>query len=211
MFPCMKLRVLEELLQDVTDFTKPKINLEQYVTPPHLASHMLYTIQTQYGDIKDKSIADLGSGCGALTIGAAVLEAAFVIGFEIDPDAIDIYLDNIGDEDMLNADVICCDVRSIPSRFDKFFDTVIMNPPFGTKHNQGIDMQFLTRAFELSRGAVYSLHKTSTRKHVLKTAKLQGVVGEVIAELRYDLPASYKFHKKSSVDINVDLFRFEMN
>lgn len=47
MFPCMKLRLLEELLQDVTDFTKPKINLEQYVTPPHLASHMLYTIQVK--------------------------------------------------------------------------------------------------------------------------------------------------------------------
>lgn len=49
------------------------------------------------------------------------------------------------------------------------------------------------------------------RKHVLKTAKLQGVTGEVIAELRYDLPSTYKFHKKSSVDINVDLFRFEIN
>ncbi|KRT78646.1 methyltransferase, partial [Oryctes borbonicus] len=156
--------------------------------------------------------ADLGSGCGALTIGAATLESSFIVGFEIDPDAIDIYVQNIDGESLPNVDVICCDViRGIPSRFHKFFDTVIMNPPFGTKHNQGIDMQFLKIAFELSKHAVYSLHKTSTRNHVLKVAKSQGVNGEVIAELRYDLPASYRFHKKSSVDIQVDLFRFQMN
>ncbi|GJQ83208.1 hypothetical protein Trydic_g18232 [Trypoxylus dichotomus] len=203
---------IKEILQDVDDFEEPKILLEQYVTPSHLASHMLHTIQSQYGDIQDKIVADLGSGCGALTIGAATLEASFVIGFEIDPDAVDIYVQNIDGESLPNVDVICCDVvKGIPSRLYKFFDTVIMNPPFGTKHNEGIDMQFLKTAFELSRKAVYSLHKTSTRNHVLKVAKSQGINGEVIAELRYDLPASYRFHKKSSVDIQVDLFRFEMN
>jgi predicted RNA methylase len=44
------------------------------------------------------------------------------------------------------------------------FDTVIMNPPFGTKNNAGIDMLFLRRAIELATGAVYSLHKSSTRE-----------------------------------------------
>lgn len=43
------------------------------------------------------------------------------------------------------------------------FDTVIMNPPFGTKSNAGIDMKFLKRALKLSNNVVYSLHKTSTR------------------------------------------------
>lgn len=45
MFPCMKLRHLEELFQCIDEFEKPNIKLEQYVTPPHLASHMLFTIQ----------------------------------------------------------------------------------------------------------------------------------------------------------------------
>jgi predicted RNA methylase len=31
---------------------------------------------------------------------------------------------------------------------------------------------------------------------------------EVVAELRYDLPRSYKFHKKDSVDIEVDFLHF---
>lgn len=38
-----------------------------------------------------------------------------------------------------------------------------MNPPFGTKNNEGIDMKFLETALKLSNNAVYSLHKTSTR------------------------------------------------
>lgn len=44
---------------------------------------------------------------------------------------------------------------------------------------------------------------------MLKTAKSFNVDGEVLAELKYDLPKTYKFHKKNSVDIFVDLFRFE--
>lgn len=30
--------------------------------------------------------------------------------------------------------------------FARKFDTVILNPPFGTKHNKGIDMLFLQQA-----------------------------------------------------------------
>ncbi len=35
-----------------------------------------------------------------------------------------------------------------------------------------------------------------------------GVKMEVVAQLRWDIPAMYKFHKKKSVDIEVDLLRF---
>lgn len=31
----------------------------------------------------------------------------------------------------------------------------------------------------------------------------------VLAQLRFDIPATYKFHKRDSVDIEVDLIRFE--
>lgn len=54
-------------------------------------------------------------------------------------------------------------LTNIIFRFYKQFDTVLMNPPFGTKHNEGIDMKFLEVALKLSNNAVYSLHKTSTR------------------------------------------------
>ncbi len=49
----------------------------------------------------------------------------------------------------------------------------------------------------VSRGAVYSLHKSSTRDHVRRVAngELGASFAEVLAEMRYDLPASYSFHK----------------
>lgn len=89
------------------------------------------------------------------------------------------------------------------------FDVTIMNPPFGTK-NKGIDMIFLKNAIQLSETAVYSLHKSSTRQHILRSVKAWGVEGKVVAQLRYNLSNSYKFHKKQSVDIDVDFIRFEI-
>lgn len=32
---------------------------------------------------------------------------------------------------------------------------------------------------------------------------------QVLAQLRYDLPASYAFHRTASKDVEVDLWRFE--
>ncbi|KJE94916.1 methyltransferase-like protein 5 [Capsaspora owczarzaki ATCC 30864] len=91
----------------------------------------------------------------------------------------------------------------------KSLDTVIMNPPFGTKNNAGIDMTFLHAGVLLARTAVWSLHKTSTRKHIAKKAAEWGTTMEVVAELRFDIPAMYKFHKEKSVDVAVDLIRLD--
>lgn len=110
MFPCMKLKYLEEFLQDIDVFNKPKINLEQYPTPSHLASHMLYTIQSCYNDISDKIVADLGCGCGNLALGASALEANYVVGFEIDDDALEIFQNNVENLEMINVDAVQCDV-----------------------------------------------------------------------------------------------------
>ena len=69
---------------------------------------------------------------------------------------------------------------------------------------------FLEQAISLRPHAIYSLHKTSTRKHLLKKAAEWGVEAEVLAELRFDIPKMYKFHKKKTMDIEVDLLRLEL-
>lgn len=84
----MKLKKLEEYLQSVDGFEKPNILLEQYPTPSHIASCMLYTIQTKYDDIENKIVADLGCGCGMLSIGSFLLGSPLTIGFEIDTNAL---------------------------------------------------------------------------------------------------------------------------
>ncbi|TNN03032.1 hypothetical protein fugu_000061 [Takifugu bimaculatus] len=205
----MKLKELESCLQQVDVFEEPKILFEQYPTSPHIAACMLYTIQSTFDDIKGKVVADLGCGCGVLSIGAAILGAGFCVGFDIDDDALEIFRSNAEEFEISNVDLVQSDLCSLqPEAYAHKFDTVIMNPPFGTKHNQGMDMKFLRTALTMAQTSVYSLHKTSTREHIQKKANDWGVKMEVIAELRYDLPASYKFHKKKSVDIEVDFIRF---
>ncbi|XP_053327764.1 rRNA N6-adenosine-methyltransferase METTL5 [Spea bombifrons] len=208
----MKLKELEGCLQQVDSFENPKLLLEQYPTRPHIAACMLYTIHNTFGDIEDKVVADLGCGCGVLSIGAAMLGAGLCLGFDVDPDALEIFRTNAEEFELTNIDMIQCDICSLPSdSLVKSVDTVIMNPPFGTKHNKGMDMVFLRTALQMARTSVYSLHKTSTREHIMKKAADWKVKIDVLAELRYDLPASYKFHKKKSVDIEVDFIRFSLN
>ncbi|OAY73487.1 Methyltransferase-like protein 5 [Ananas comosus] len=57
---------------------------------------------------------------------------------------------------------------------------------------------------------VYSLHKTTTREHIKRTALRDygAKSAEVLCELRFDVPQLYKFHKKKEVDVAVDLWRF---
>jgi predicted RNA methylase len=45
-------------------------------------------------------------------------------------------------------------------------------------------------------------------QHFVKLASRNGWVIEVVAELRYDIPKTHKFHKHKSKDIEVDLYRF---
>lgn len=209
----IKLKKLEEFLQSIDSFDKPKILLEQYITPPHIATHFLFTIQNNYDDLRGKIVADLGCGTGMLSIGAAISDAAHTIGFEIDEEALAIAKNNSDEMEVLNVDFIQCDVLADLSencKWHKAFDTVIMNPPFGTKKNAGMDMKFLKIASQLSHSRIYSLHKSSTRAFIEKKAKEFNCEGEVIAELRYNLESSYKFHKHSSKNIEVDVWQFKL-
>jgi rRNA N6-adenosine-methyltransferase METTL5 len=206
----IKLKKLEEYLQSVDAFDKPKILLEQYITPSHIASNLLFTIQNNHNDLEGNFVGDLGSGTGMLSIGSAILGAEHVVGFDIDDDALSTARTNIEEMEISTVDFVKCDVlRDLEgSSWRKAFDTVLMNPPFGTKKNAGMDMKFLKIAIQLSRNVVYSLHKTATRDYIQKKTKELNVEGKVIAELKYNIDSSYKFHKKSSVDIAVDVWRF---
>ncbi|CAH8275006.1 unnamed protein product [Arabidopsis lyrata] len=204
----MKLKQLEGLLGDLEQFSNPKVELEQYPTGPHIASRMLFTAENSYGDITDKVVADFGCGCGTLSAAAALLDAASVIGFDIDPQSLETATLN-AEELEVEIDFVQCDITKLELK-GLIVDTVVMNPPFGTR-KKGADMEFLSAAMKVASTAVYSLHKTSTREHI-KRAYLRDFnakSAEVLCELRYDLPKLYKFHKRKEVDIAVDLWRFE--
>ena len=136
----MKLKQLEGLLQNLNVFEKPKVDLEQYPTTPHIASHMLYTIDQTFDDIQGSSVADLGCGCGVLSVGAAILGSDYVVGFDIDADALELAKQNLDESGVERVELVQCDIANIDSMIVRadLFDTVIMNPPFGTKNNAGM-------------------------------------------------------------------------
>ena len=132
-----------------------------------------------------------------------------VTAIDIDQDAIAVFQNNIEElDDELPISVLVCNLnQQLSPKYHQLFDTTIMNPPFGTRA-KGADMAFLQQAMTCTRGAIYSLHKSSTRAHVARQGRGEWN-GKVIAEMKFDLPRSYKFHKKDSVDVHVDLWRFE--
>ncbi|CAG7828362.1 unnamed protein product [Allacma fusca] len=218
----MKLKELESWLSQCDQFDKPKVVLEQYATSAHVAARMIYSAQE---NLTDAAVCDLGSGCGILSIGSILAGAAYVCGFEVDEDAIEIAIGNCDEmfddsENPVNFVNTEIDIRSDAlspalERFSSCFDVIIMNPPFGTKNNAGADYKFLKQAIHLVRpeGHIYSLHKSSTREFFKKKMALPieklGVTGNVLAQIRYDLPKCYKFHKEKSVDIAVDFWHFQ--
>ena len=92
------------------------------------------------------------------SIAAAYFEPASIQAFEIDPDAIAIAQENLEHYEIEenqckihNLDILKEFSEENNSQFLGQFDTVLMNPPFGTKNNEGVDMQLLkagTRALK---------------------------------------------------------------
>lgn len=214
----MKLKHLESTLSQVELFEEPKWGLEQYATPPHLAARVLQCA-ARYEDLEGCAVADLGCGTGMLLIGAVLMdcEEALSVGVDADDDALAIAQRNVEDMEMDGVSLVKADVvHGLPFRGGaggrkgaNSFDTVLMNPPFGTK-NQGVDLCFVKRALAIAP-TVYSLHKTSTREFLTgrgAAACGSNVQAEVVATMRFDLPVTYKFHKQKTVDVEVDLIRF---
>ncbi|GAA5943856.1 METTL5 family protein [Sporobolomyces koalae] len=219
----MKLKELESELQPLRGFAEPKRELEQYVTSPHLASRMIFTAATQFDDIEDKVVLDMGCGCAVLSIACVMMGAESVTSVDMDPDALAIARENVESVEMEeHIEFVHAEIGTKGSKptlegvpiFDPESvlkerpDTVVMNPPFGT-WNKGIDAVFLEIGCKVAKTAVYSLNKSSTREFLERKAKSLGFTGTVIAQMRYDLPKTMAHHKQKSVDIEVDMWRFE--
>tara|TARA_B100000795_G_C22718734_1_gene406543 strand:- start:78 stop:1016 length:939 start_codon:yes stop_codon:yes gene_type:complete len=171
-------------------FDTPNIDLEQYHTPPDLAARFLWTAKD---DLVGRSVADLGCGNGILGIGAKYLGAHTVMGFEIDEAAANKARKNASNGEM---QVTVCDVKKgITEEHYLQYDTVICNPPFGTRQKKA-DTKFLSTALKLARRAVYSLHKSSTKEYLLARAERWGLEGKILAEIKYPLPKTYPMHRQ---------------
>ncbi len=86
-----------------------------------------------------------------------------------------------------------------------------MNPPFGTKNNEGVDMKLLQAATLALKtgGQLFTLHLASTRVYIEKFVKEQcpGCSCECLQLIKFDLPKTYKFQKEKSRAIEVVLVK----
>ncbi|MFA6679866.1 MAG: METTL5 family protein [Candidatus Methanomethylophilaceae archaeon] len=193
----MKKKDLEIKLENVLPFNEPNAALEQYSTPSVIASDILFTAYAE-GDIAGMTVNDLGCGTGIFAIGAYLLEAKKVRGYDISRSALNVAKTNI---EKLNVDIelIECDISEVNDKAN----TTFMNPPFGCQTKRA-DRPFLDKAMELS-SSIYSIHMESTLPFVESYIASHG--REIIARrtYKYNIPHTFTFHSraKQSVDVVV--------
>ena len=194
---------LEIILSKMRSSPSPKIELEQYTTPSRIAAEMLFLAGFVNNDIYGKRILDLGSGNGCLAIGSKLMGAHQVVGVEIDLNSIRIALEN-----MVTANLKRDEISWINGPIEimaPHFNTVIMNPPFGTRKEHA-DRDFLEKAIEVA-DVVYTIHKKSTREYLVEYIRSMGRKVDVVLQMTLDIPHIYSFHNKQKAVIEVDLFR----
>jgi len=196
----LRKKKLEILLSKLRSLQSPKMDLEQYSIPANLAAEMLYIANSIHNDIYRKRVLDLGTGSGRLAIGAHLLGAKQVVGVDIDPSAIAIARSNEV-EAGVKIEWIIADIEAIRGPFD----TVIMNPPFGTRIRHK-DRVFLSKALQVGK-VVYSLHKRSTRQYLLDFIASRGGIIYGLFEFDLEIPHMFNFHQEEKYSVEVDLYR----
>ena len=175
-----------KLLQNSPDFKNPKPELEQYTTPVDIALEIIKQANS-LGHLSG-TVADFGCGTGRLAIGAAIL-GANVTGYEIDDEALDLAME-YSKENNLDINWISMAVENI----DESYDTIIMNPPFGSQR-PGADAIFLEKALELASN-IWTIHMSETKDFIQNLVKANS--GEIISAYEFDflLNKTMPFHTR---------------
>ncbi len=195
----MDKKELEIILSKLKPTPSYKKRLEQYPTPPDIAASILWVAQK---DIVNKVVADFGTGNGIFAIGSALLGAKKVYAIEKDEASIDVAKENakqLGLEiEFLNQDV---------QAFNKKVDTVVMNPPFGTRRTHK-DREFLIKAMSIA-DVIYSIHKLESEKFIASLSEDHGFKHEMILEFDFTIKQIMPFHKKPKYKVRCGCWRLE--
>jgi len=192
-------RQLEIQLGKLKILQNPKIGLEQYPVSPEAAAELLYMAGFEHRDLQGE-IIDLGTGTGRLAIGAAIMGSQKVVGVDIDEKAIALARENALATGV-QVEWVVSDVAEVVGRYD----TVIMNPPYGTR-SPHLDVRFLERAFELAPVS-YSIHKSSTREYLNRVIAKKNRRVDALRNMTLNIPHLFPFHHKKWNNVEVDLYR----
>jgi putative methylase len=196
----MKQRKLEMLLEELENFSDPELELEQYQTPPPLAAEILHFAYMQ-GDLDD-SVQDLGCGTGILAIGAKLLGAKRVIGYDADQKALEIAKKN-AEKLGVEVEFVFSDINDITEHVK----TTVMNPPFGARV-KGRDRPFLSSALRTSE-VIYSIHNRGSLAFIQKFIKPAVITHSYVA--KFPIKRTFDFHKKEREVIEVEIYRIRVS
>ena len=200
-------RSLARSLEAVSDFTEPRVDLEQYLTPPEIAAHVCHTGALQ-GDLEGRTVVDLGTGTGMLAIGAQFAEPDRVVGVDRDPTVLAQARRNerrvLGRE---ATEWLVADAARPPLCLDNA--TVLSNPPFGAQRgNRHTDRAFLEATSRIA-AVSYTFHNTGSRAFVESFATDRGGTVTHAFEARFELDRRFPFHTAETKSIDVEVFRIE--
>ena len=201
----MKLRRLEMMLEGVTGFHQPSPTLEQYMTPAPLASRLVHHAFLA-GDIEDMTICDLGCGTGMLGIGAALLGASRVDGYDCDATALEICSENaqkFSVEMNLHHLSLEDDMCDLPMHYD----TILMNPPFGAQ-NVHADRPFIDCSLKYA-DVVYGIFNAGSIAFIERYTRRRSTIRERF-HATIPLKKSFSFHTKEMYDIPVEVLVFDV-
>ncbi len=197
----MKQRQLEIILQHIPRPTNPIAQLEQYLTPATIAADVIFTAYN-WGDIHEKKVVDLGCGTGIFAVGAYLMGAQKVQGYDVDPAVIALAKDYTT-KNNYPIEFHTQDITQIQTSCD----TVLMNPPFGAqKANLKADRKFIEKGFEIA-SVLYSFHLNKTVPFFEKM--ITALKGEITLQKDYEFPIKwiFDFHYKQVVSYKVSLLR----
>ncbi len=192
----MKKKQLEMQLEKIKGFKTPSPRLEQYVTPAPVAAELLHMAYMR-GDIEGRVVYDLGCGTGTLAIGAKLLEASEVVGFDIDAEAVEVAEQN--------SRLFGTDVRFIQSDINGVqgnADTAVMNPPFGAQ-NPGADRPFISKALQIAP-VVYSLHNAGSEDFIKRF--IEPNITKERCPISFPIKWTFDFHTQEVREVDVDLY-----
>ena len=192
-------RQLEIQLEKLKILRTPQLRLEQYPVSAGVAAELLYMAGFEHRDLQGE-IIDLGTGTGRLAIGAAIMGSKRVVGVDIDRRSIALAREN-AIATGAQVEWFVSDIKNVVGRYD----TVIMNPPYGTR-SPNPDLRFLERAFELAPVS-YSVHKSSTREFLRRFIERRNRRVDTVRSMSLDIPHLFPFHNKKWENVEVDLYR----
>ncbi len=198
----MKKVQLERILQALESVAAPRADIEQYPTPAGLAAEVAYIAQGR-GDVAGRSVLDAGCGNGVLAIAAKLLGAAEAVGVDVDPGALEVARRNARRAEV-QISWLCSDISAPGGSFD----TVLMNPPFGSQTRHA-DLPFVDKALEVGR-VIYSFHNGVTEDFIRRRIESRG--GRVTDRIPYDIPLAraFHFHQEEVRRVSVVLLRTEV-